>query len=172
MWSLFSFAWIGSRVHFMPVLDVVSLPISFSIIIGFTGWKLQFKHHEVNKVCLNFWTKYLKLFKLSKTRFGLITHAQQCCTMLCKMHIWKFMAAEAECAISRHTFPQINILFSYLNLRSVVKTTLEVNLYKRRALFHLCMLLAIERRGNCSRFWCGNVLSGWKSCYIVNFDNS
>jgi len=26
--------------------------------------------------------------------FGLITHAQRCCAMLCKMHIWKFMAAQ------------------------------------------------------------------------------
>lgn len=83
--------------------------------------------------------------------FGLITHAQRCCAMLCKMHIWKFMAAQAECVISSHASPQINICF-LIRTSSTVKTTLEMNLYKHRALFHSCMLLAIEQRGNCSRF--------------------
>jgi hypothetical protein len=42
--------------------------------------------------------------------------------------------------ISHYTFPQINVVFC-LYLWSILEMTLEMTLYKLRALFHDCMLV-------------------------------
>lgn len=55
---------------------------------------------------------------------------------------------------------------------SVVKMTLEMNLYELRVLFCNCMLVTNCTKGKLLRFWCKNILNGKKCISSWNFHTS